>query len=143
SQSAQAAVAIEQFQFDFLPHSPIVVQSHHGQLTSDAGLLVVRQLDQRWNYSARLAACLVDRRVQPDHSHLSILRQRLYGVLADYEDCNDHDTLRYEPVFKLIADRRIDGDPLAAQPTLSRFENSVTVSELNNIINFLATTGIE
>jgi hypothetical protein len=72
-----------------------------------------------------------------------MLRQRLYGVLADYEDCNDHDTLRYEPVFKLIADRRIDGDPLAAQPTLSRFENSVTVSELNNIINFLATTGIE
>ena len=112
SESAQAAVASEQFQFDFLPHSPIVVQSHHGQLTSDAGLLVVRQLDQRWTYSARLAACLVDRRAEPDHSHLSMLRQRLYGVLADYEDCNDHDTLRHEPVFKLIADRRIDGDPL-------------------------------
>jgi len=143
SESVQSAALAEQFHFDFLPHSPIVVQRQRGQLTSDAGLLVARQFDQRWNYSARLAACLVDRRVDPDHSHLSMLRQRLYGVLADYEDCNDHDTLRHEPVFKLIADRAINGDPLAAQPTLSRFENSVTVSELNKMIDFLADTGIE
>ena len=48
----------EQFAFDFLPHSPVVVQPHPGQLTSDAGLLAFRQFDHRWRYSARLAACL-------------------------------------------------------------------------------------
>lgn len=52
--------------------------------------------------------------------------QRVYGILADYEDQNDHDTLRSDPVFKLLAGRLPDGDDLASQPTLSRFENAVT-----------------
>ncbi len=132
-----------QFNFDFLPHSPVVVQPHPGQLTSDAGLLAFRQFDQRWRYSSRLAACLDDGRARPLHQTLVMLRQRLFGVLADYEDCNDHDALRHDPVFKLIADRRPTGDPLASQPTLSRFENRVTVPDLQRMIDFLAATGIE
>ena len=55
-----------------------------------------------------------------DHSLLSMLRQRLFGILAGYEDCNDHDTLRDDPIFKLIADRlsagRAAGQPADAQP---------------------------
>jgi hypothetical protein len=70
-------------------------------------------------------------------------RQRLYGILAGYEDCNDHDTLRSEPVFKLVAGRPIDDDPLASQPTLSRFENSVTCAELQRLIDFVIDTGVE
>jgi hypothetical protein len=70
-------------------------------------------------------------------------RQRLYGMLAGYEDCNDHDTLRDEPVFKLVAGRQIDDDPLASQPTLSRFENSVTPAELQRLIDFTIDTGVE
>src|SRR5262245_61183168 len=55
-----------------------------------------------------------------------MVRQRIYGILADYEDQNDHDTPRSAPVLKLIADR-LPGDPdLASQPTLSRFENAVS-----------------
>lgn len=137
------AQPVEQLRFDFLPQSPVVVQQHDGQLTGDAGLLIVRQFDERVAYTARLAACLENRRLDPDHSNLDMLRQRTYGVLADYEDCNDHDTLRHEPVFKLIAGRNIDGDPLASQPTLSRFENGVTVPELFRMIGFLADTGVE
>jgi Transposase DDE domain group 1 len=59
-----------------------------------------------------------------------MVRQRIYGILADYEDQNDHDTLRSDPVFKLLADRSPDDDDLASQPTLSRFENAVTIADL-------------
>jgi hypothetical protein len=59
-----------------------------------------------------------------------MVRQRIFGILADYEDQNDHDTLRSDPVFKLIADRLPDDPDLASQPTLSRFENTVSIADL-------------
>src|SRR3954468_11477186 len=118
-----AASDREQLSFDFLPDLPVVVQQHHGQLSSDAGLLPLRQFDQRWRYTNRLAACLHDPKPDRIHTLITMLRQRLFGILAGYEDCNDHDTLRDDPVFKLVAGRLPDDDPLASQPTLSRFEN--------------------
>ena len=54
-------------------------------------------------------------------------RMRVYGILADYADQNDHDVLRSDPVFKLVCDRSIEDDDLASQPTLSRFENAIDV----------------
>jgi len=135
--------SVEQFQFDFLPQKPVVVQSQAQPISGDAGLLPIRQFDERWRYTQRLAACLVDRRCDPDHSHEQMVRQRLYGMLAGYEDCNDHDTLRDEPVFKLVSGRQVEDDPLASQPTLSRFENSVTPAELQRLIDLLIDTGVE
>ena len=58
------------------------------------------------------------------------MRQRIFGILAGYEDQNDHDTLRSDPVFKVIADRVPDDPDLSSQPTLSRFENSVSIPDL-------------
>ena len=138
-----AAVESEQLTFDFLPDLPVVVQQHDGQLSSDAGLLPIRQFDARWRYTDRLAACLHD--PQPDRKHtlIAMLRQRLFGILAGYEDCNDHDTLRNDPVFKLVAGRSPDEDALASQPTLSRFENLATPAVLQDIIDFTIATGIE
>src|SRR5438874_3255971 len=72
-----------------------------------------------------------------------MLRQRLFGILAGYEDCNDHDTLGDDPVFKLVAGRLPDGDPLASQPTLSRFENLATPAVLQKLADFLIRTGVE
>jgi hypothetical protein len=134
---------VDQLSFDFFPELPLVVQPSQGQLSSDAGLLPLRQFDQRWNYTTRMADCLVDPRSAPKQSLLSMLRQRVFGILAGYEDCNDHDTLRSDPVFKLLADRLPDGEALASQPTLSRLENSVTPSSLQKLIDFLIDTGIE
>jgi len=143
----------EQIEFKFLPDLPVVVQQHAGQLTSDAGLLPIAQFDRRLNYTARMAACLDEppaddprqqhRKPQSQHQRIEMLRQRLFGILAGYEDCNDHDTLRDEPVFKMIADRLPEDDALASQPTLSRFENSVTSASLQRLIDFTITTGIE
>jgi len=142
--------SVEQLSFDFLPHLPIIVQRHQGQLSSDAGLLPPRQFDQRWNYTERCAQCLVDpeplregKASRRQHSLLLMLRQRLFGILAGYEDCNDHDILRDDPIFKLIADRLPEGEALASQPTLSRFENLATPDVLQKLIDFTIDTGIE
>lgn len=137
------AQSAEQLSFDFLPQGELVVQQHTGRITSDAGLLAVRQFDQRWRYTERMAACLSDARSDPTHDAREMLRQRLYGILADYEDCNDHDTLRDDPVFKLVADRLPEDQPLASQPTLSRFENAVLIPTLHRLMRFLIQTGIE
>lgn len=134
-----------QLGFDFLPQTDLVVQRHEGQLTSDAGLIPVRQFDQRWRYTERMAACLegCDARSDPGHTVLQMLRQRLYGILADYEDCNDHDGLRDDPVFKLVAGRLPDDAPLASQPTLCRFENSLLIPALQKLVDFTIATGVE
>lgn len=134
-----------QLGFDFLPQTDLVVQRHEGQLTSDAGLILLRQFDHRRRYTERMAQCLqgCDARAACDHSMLQMLRQRLYGILADYEDCNDHDDLRDEPVFKLLAGKRPEDAPLASQPTLSRFENALSIPALHELLDFLIATGIE
>jgi hypothetical protein len=123
-----------QLSMGFFADRPVVVQRHSGQLSSDAGLLPLREFDERWRYTQRMAACLSDARTAPDHSATSMLRQRLFGILADYEDCNDHDALREDPIFKLLAGKLPTDDPLASQPTLSRFENAVTIPTLSQFI---------
>jgi hypothetical protein len=133
----------EQLSFSFLPHLPVVVQPSQGMICSDAGLLPLRQFDHRWNYTARMAECLYDPKPDRKQSLLSMLRQRLFGILGGYEDCNDHDTLRTSALFKLLADRLPDGDDLASQPTLSRFENLATPTVLQKLIDFLIDSGIE
>lgn len=138
------AHAADQILFDFLPHREVVVQQHRGQISCDAGLLPVRQFDERWRYTQRMAEHLHDPTpLSRGQSLISMLRQRVYGVLAGYEDCNDHDTLRDDPVFKLVAGRLPDDPALASQPTLSRFENLITPAVLQKLIDFLINTGIE
>jgi hypothetical protein len=113
--------------------------------TSDAGLLPVRQLDQRIRLTEQFAAALDDRRdpALTRQSLLSMVRQRIYGILADYEDQNDHDILRSDPVFKLLADRLPDDPELASQPTLSRFENAVTIPDLWRLHDMLVDLFIQ
>ena len=121
------------FVLEFSGQKPVVLEVSAGRLSSDAGLLPIRQFDERLGFTAQLAAALQDFR-DPElttHHLLSMLRQRVYGLLADYEDQNDHDTLRSDPVFKLIAGRSPeDPQDLASQPTLSRFENAVQPADL-------------
>ena len=118
--------------FNFLPGKPVVVEPADEALSSDAGLLPIRQFDEAWGLTAEFAAVLKDPRSPGliGHSFLEMTRSRIYGILADYADQNDHDTLRSDPVFKLIAGRLPEDDDLASQPTLSRFENSIDVRSL-------------
>ena len=118
--------------FGFLGSTPIVVEPSAGALSSDAGLLPLRQFDEVFGITRQFADALEDQRYQPfvNHSLLEMVRMRVYGILADYEDQNDHSALRSDPVFKLVAGRSPDDEDLASQPTLSRFENSISVDSL-------------
>jgi len=116
--------------FDFLPQKPVCVQPVDENLSTDGGLLVFRQWDEQQQLSAGFAQQLDDQRRDPDHLILEMVRSRVFGILAGYEDQNDHDALRSDAVFKLLADRLPEDDDLASQPTLSRFENAVTPRSL-------------
>jgi hypothetical protein len=116
-----------QVSFDFLTSKAVVVEPGAAQVSSDAGLLPFRQLDDRLGLTRQFAEALSDSRHEGyvDHTLLEMTRMRVYGILADYPDQNDHDVLRSDPIFKLLCDRStVDGD-LASQPTLSRFENAI------------------
>ena len=130
--------AVEQMRFGFLPRLPIVVEARDVQVSSDAGILPVRQFDDQIGYTDRFIACLNDLRdpERIEHSVAEMLRQRFFGLIAGYEDCNDHDTLRSDPVFKLVAGKTPERRDLASQPTLSRFENAIDIPTLWRLHDF-------
>src|SRR5215813_4726920 len=121
--------------FDFFGPLPIQVEVPDAPLTSDAGLLPLRQFDECIGLTRQFAAAL-DHPRDPElteHSFPEMVRSRVFGILAGYEDQNDHDTLRTDPVFMLIAGRSPQDDVLASQPTLSRFENQINVASLKRL----------
>ena len=131
--------------FDFFPSRPVQVEVSPAPLTSDAGLLPIRQFDGQIRLTEQFAAAIEDTRDPTfvQHPVLSMVRQRIFGILAGYEDQNDHDTLRSDPVFKVIADRLPDDPDLSSQPTLSRLENSVSIPDLWRLRDVLADEFIQ
>lgn len=116
--------------FNFFSQKDISVETVDEPMSSDGGLLIFRQWDQRWQFTLGFAQQLDDPRRTPDHSMLEMVRSRVFGIIAGYEDQNDHDALRNDAVFKVIADRLPTDSPLASQPTLSRFENAISPRSL-------------
>jgi len=100
-----------------------------GRLVSDAGLLTLREVDRRTGLTASLAACLSDPR-QPakiEHEQSAMLAQRIHAIAAGYEDGNDHQALRHDPLLQLCAGvDPVEGVTLASPATLSRLTNRVT-----------------
>ncbi len=93
-----------------------------GDITSDGGVLLLRQADRLLGLSKAVAAALSDSRRQASCAHTleSLLRQRLYAIALGYEDLNDHDTLRQDVALQTAVEC---DHPLASAPTLCRFEN--------------------
>jgi hypothetical protein len=100
------------------------VEAHFGggAVSSDGGVLLLRQVDRRLGLTAPVAAALADERRQAScqHSGRSLLRQRVYALALGYEDLNDHQTLRADPGLQTAVERDA---PLASSPTLCRWEN--------------------
>ena len=112
------------FGFEACGKREIVARFDGGTISSDGGALLLRQTDQRLNLLPRLAECFLDSR-DPErvkHSVLEMLSQRIYGLALGYEDVNDHDQLRTDPVFGILADREDLEQPLAGKSTLNRME---------------------
>ena len=103
----------------------IVARFDGGCLSSDAGVLVLREIEQRLGVSERLAGCIDDPRVQAQvvHGLAELIRFRMLMIASGYEDGNDATTMRSDPAFKLAQDVLPFGPDLASQPTLSRLEN--------------------
>lgn len=130
--------AVSQICFDFFSRLPIVVEPKEVSVSSDTGILAIRQFDGQLGFTSRFIACLHDPR-DPDlthHTFAEMVRQRIFGIHAGYEDCNDHDTLRGDPAFKLVAGRKPGDEDLASQPTLSRFENVIDIPSLWKLHDF-------
>ena len=108
-----------------------------GQLSSDAGVLVLRGVEKKLGLAARLASCIRDRRKPEriEHSFEEMLRLRMFAIAAGYEDANDCDALRHDPVFEMAVGHAPEsGDPLCSQPTMSRLENAPSKIEIGRLM---------
>ena len=97
-----------------------------GQVSSDGGALLLRETDRKINLLGRLAGCFSDGRspLLVKHQLPEMLSQRIYGLALGYEDLNDHEQLRCDPLFGLLAGKRELDEPLAGKSTLNRVELS-------------------
>jgi len=119
----------KQFKFSVEKSRPVVVNFKGGQVTSDAGLSLIAEIDRKLQITSQFARCFQDYR-QPnriDHSIENLIKQRIYGLVMGYEDLNDHEELRHDPMFALVLGKRIglENEPviLAGKSTLNRLEH--------------------
>ena len=118
--------------FDFLPVEgrQVVASFDGGAITSDAGALLLGQTDRAIRLTERFAACFTDTRTAElvEHRVETMVMQRVVGIALGYEDLNDHDELRYDPVLAVLAGKleaqRSDCAPLAGKSSLNRLELS-------------------
>ena len=108
----------------------VVASFDGGVITSDAGALLLGETDRAIRLTERFASCFTDARVSElvEHSVSTMVMQRVVGIALGYEDLNDHDELRHDPVLAVLAGkleaRRSDCAPLAGKSTLNRLELS-------------------
>jgi len=125
----------ERINFHGLGGRGVVGRFDGGRISSDGGCVLLREVEERTHILNRLAGCFVDHRDPEliEHSVGSLVKQRVYGIALGYEDLNDHDTLRYDALLGLLADkedpsgagrRRTEdrGKALAGKSTLNRLE---------------------
>lgn len=112
---------------------PVVAVFDREHSSSDGGAVLLKAADRRLGLVDRLAGCLTDARQPGKISHEidELLGQRVYAIACGYADTNDAARLADDPIHKLLVGRDpIEGDALASQPTLSRFENTVNRKDL-------------
>jgi hypothetical protein len=112
------------FGFEACGRREIVARFDGGTITSDGGAVLLRQTEKRLKLLPRLAGCFLDGR-QPErieHSIEEMLAQRIYGLALGYEDVNDHEQLRIDPLFQVLAGREQMDRSLAGKSTLNRME---------------------
>jgi Transposase DDE domain group 1 len=125
---------------------PVVAKFDQRQGSSDGGAILLKAAERRLGLTSALSACLIDER-QPgkvQHELSELITQRVMAIALGYEDANDAARLACDPVHKLLVGRDpVDGEDLASQPTLSRFENAPDRKELLRMTEALADCVIE
>jgi len=123
------------FLFKDISNKKIEVDFNGGEVSSDAGLLFLREVENRIGLISKMTNCLQDRR-HPGyikHRLLDLLKQRIFQIACGYEDGNDSNELKDDPIMKIACERLPDDEALASQPTISRFENGLTRTDLYRI----------
>lgn len=124
---------IQSVLFPAISSKPVVARFDQPDSSSDGGAILLKALDSELELTKRLAGCLHDSRQSSKvvHELFDLFRQRVYGIACGYADCNDAARIGDDPIHKLLLDKDpIDGTALGSQPTLSRFENSVSSKDL-------------
>jgi Transposase DDE domain group 1 len=132
----------DQLEFQVLSRRSVVADFDAGMVTSDAGGLLVREAASRIRLMERVASCFTDARdpARAEHGIRSLVAQRIYGLALGYEDLNDHDQLRRDPLFAVLvgkadvtgedrARERDRGCALAGKSTLNRLEQAPAAEE--------------
>ena len=130
----------EKLPFNFKTKKTLEVKFSGLDLSSDAGLLLIKQAEDNLKVGQGISNCLEDNREQHKvkHSLFQLVSQRIYQIAAGYEDTNDSNYLRHDPIFKIICDKipEMGAELLASQPTISRLENRITKQEIKKIRRF-------
>jgi len=128
--------SIATLQDDFLPFSSIdkqkfSVQFSEPNTSSDGGLILLREVEKQTGLIENFSNSLSDSRNQSyvKHSFLELSNQRIFQIATGHEDCNDCDFLKHDPLFQIATKDKL-GDTLSSQPTMSRFENSISQPNL-------------
>jgi len=126
------------FGFEASGKREIVARFDGGTISTDGGAFLLRQTDKRLNLLPRLAECFLDGRNQNliEHTVAEMVAQRVYGLALGYEDLNDHEQLRKDPVFGILAGREERDTPLAGKSTLNRMEMGAGAQDRYHKITF-------
>ena len=119
------------FDFEAVERRSVVAGFDGGNITSNAGALLLGQVDRGLGLVRRFANCFIDRRDPRyvEHRAETLVGQRIFGLALGYEDLNDHDELRKDPTFAVLAGKlspvlRTDCEALAGKSTLNRLEHT-------------------
>ena len=130
--------------FASIDRRQIVADFGGGDLTSDGGLPLLREVDRKIGLMDAINAAIYDPRCPwlIEHDQRTLLAQRILAIAAGYEDLNDHQTLREDTLFQALTDRPLkagqkEGDPLSSPPTLCRLENRIRRGDLVRMANVL------
>ena len=128
---------ISQLSLEFHPTLPITVAFDAPQISSDGGVVLLRQMDEHLGVSERLAGLLPDKRAASKvrHDRQEQVRPRLYQIALGYADCNAAHRLRHDPLLQSVCDRTPQAGGLSSQPTLSRLENAVDGRALRAVLH--------
>jgi hypothetical protein len=123
--------------YNFFSQRPLVVCFSDLELSSDAGILLARQAEEQLKVCQGIAECIQDWR-DPNkitHSLKQLVSQRVYQLIGGYEDANDSNFLRHDPIYKIACERLpiAQQELLASQPTITRLENHVSRQEVSAI----------
>ncbi len=137
----------KQFLFSF--NDKIAADFKGGDITSDGGAVLLREYDKKTSFIKGLNKCINDPRnpLLVTHKQEELLRQRIFQIVLGYEDADDSDVLRQDPLFQVSVKeddwRLIETEELASQPTITRLENRVQDKEIEQMNDFLTDTYIK